>query len=116
MKTILLLEDGEINRNTIRAMLQFYGYNVLEATTGAEASQICNEHHGRIDLLIIDVQLPDFSGTEVAIEVLKHCPKMPVLFISGTPMEGWRERDLNNCFWQLHLAHFGALIWPTLRC
>jgi DNA-binding response OmpR family regulator len=48
------------------------------------------------DLLVADVQLPDLSGTHVAVEVLKHCPKMPVLFISGTPMEGWPERDLRN--------------------
>lgn len=96
MKTILLLEDEPINREAIRAILQHYGYNVLEAATGAEAIGICHDHHGPIDLLIADVQLPDFSGTQVAVEVIKNCPKMPVLFISGTPMEGWPERDLEN--------------------
>jgi two-component system cell cycle sensor histidine kinase/response regulator CckA len=96
VKTILVLDDEPSNLSAIRAVLQVYGYNVLEAAAGAEAIQICNDHDGPIDLLIADVSLPDSSGTQIALEILKHCPNMPVLFISGTPIEGWWERDLKN--------------------
>lgn len=95
MKTVLLLEDEPINRSVISAILNHYGYRVLEAGTVAKAIQICAGRGGAIDLLIADVQLPDGSGAHAALEAAKHCPKMPMLFISGTPMAGWRDRDLS---------------------
>jgi two-component system cell cycle sensor histidine kinase/response regulator CckA len=96
MKTILVLEDDPSNMQVFCALLWSVGYNVLEATTGEEAIELGSHHSGSIDLLISDVSLPKPSGTDVAVELLKSHPSMPILFVSGAPMYAWDGSDLGN--------------------
>ena len=95
MKTVLVLEDDPSNMRGFSALLSSMGYNVLEATTGNEAIEAGNDH-GSIDLFLSDVEVPGPSGTEVALELNKWHPNIPVLFVSGTPMYSWRRNDLDN--------------------
>ena len=83
MKTILVLEDDPSNLQVFCALLWSIGYNVLEATTGEEAIEFGKRHSGSIDLFISDVAVPKPSRTEVAVELLKSHPAMPILFVSG---------------------------------
>jgi FixJ family two-component response regulator len=46
--------------------------------------------------LISDVDLPDLSGTEVALALSKSNPKLPILFVSASPMNLWTRRDRCN--------------------
>jgi CheY-like chemotaxis protein len=96
MKTILVLEDDPSNMQVFCALLSSMGYNVLEANTGQEAIGFGNHHSGPIDLLISDVTVPKPSGTDVAVELVKSHPAMPILFVSGTPMYAWEGSDLRN--------------------
>jgi CheY-like chemotaxis protein len=96
MKTILVLEDNPSNMQIFCILLWAKGYQVLEATTGQEAIQISNNEVGSIDLLVSDLQLPDVSGTQVALQLVESRPDLPILFVSGTPMLDWTERDLCN--------------------
>jgi CheY-like chemotaxis protein len=95
MKTVLVLEDDPSNMRGYSALLSSIGYSVLEATTGMEGIEAGNRH-GSIDLFLSDVDVPGPSGTEVALELMKTHPTMPVLFVSGTPMYSWRRNDLAN--------------------
>src|SRR5258708_2176648 len=95
MKTVLVLEDDPSNMQGYRALLSSIGYSVLEATTGKEAIEAGN-CQGSIDLFLSDVDVPGPSGTEVALELIKSHPTIPVLFVSGTPMYLWRRNDLDN--------------------
>jgi CheY-like chemotaxis protein len=95
MKTVLVLEDDPSNMQAFSAVLWLFGYSVLEATTGKEAIEAGN-CHGSIDLFLSDVDIPGPSGTEVALELIKSHPTIPVLFVSGTPMYSWRRNDLAN--------------------
>jgi CheY-like chemotaxis protein len=96
MKTILVLEDNPSNMQIFCILLWAKGYQVLEATTGHEAIQISNNEVGSIDLLVSDLQLPDVSGTQVALQLMESRPDLLILFVSGTPMFDWTERDLRN--------------------
>ena len=96
MKTILVLEDDPSNMQIFCALLWSKGFQVLEATNGHEAIQISNNEVGSIDLLVSDLQLPDASGTQVALQLVETRPDLPILFVSGTPMFDWTERDLRN--------------------
>jgi two-component system cell cycle sensor histidine kinase/response regulator CckA len=96
MKTILVLEDDPSNMQVFCALLASIGYNVLEATTGKEAIDFGNHHSRPIDLFISDVAVPKPSGTDVAVELFKSHPAMPVLFVSGTPIYAWDASDLRN--------------------
>ena len=95
MKTVLVLEDDPSNMRGFNALLSSIGYSVLEATTGREGIEAGNRHRS-IDLFLSDVDVPGPSGTEVALELIKSRPTMPVLFVSGTPMYSWRRNDVDN--------------------
>ena len=95
MKTVLVLEDDPSNMRGFSALLSSIGYCVLEATTGKEGIETGNRQKC-IDLFLSDVDVPGPSGTEVALELIKSHPTMPVLFVSGTPMYSWRRNDVDN--------------------
>jgi CheY-like chemotaxis protein len=82
-ETILLVEDEAGVRLIIRRFLQKRGYRVLEAHHAEEALRLCQQHEGRIDLLITDVVMPDISGPELAGRLTQLYPNLKILYISG---------------------------------
>jgi two-component system cell cycle sensor histidine kinase/response regulator CckA len=83
LETILLVEDEELVRVSIRDILQLHGYCVLEARDTTEALGLCMQHKGPIHLLVTDVVMPGLNGRELADRLLPTHPRMRVLFISG---------------------------------
>ncbi len=82
-ETILLVEDEEPVRNFTSKVLNSHGYNCLEAKGPKEAVKISQEYNGKIDLLLSDVIMPDFSGLELKKKIVKQRSDIIVLFISG---------------------------------
>ncbi|MFH1122871.1 MAG: ATP-binding protein, partial [Pseudomonadota bacterium] len=82
-ETILVVEDDEMLRGVIERMLREYGYRVLMAKDGKEATEISEGHVGDIALLLTDVVLPGQGGKELADALLKVRSEMKVLFMSG---------------------------------
>lgn len=82
-ETILLVEDEEGVRSLARMTLMRHGYKVLEASNGAEALRICEEHREPIELLATDVVMPGMSGRELADALQPLRPTMRVLYMSG---------------------------------
>ena len=76
MKTILILDDEEVVRKVLRAMLE-QGYRTLEASEGAEALRLLG---ARPDLILVDLTMPGMSGIEF-VEALCKQVKMPAPFI-----------------------------------
>jgi PAS domain S-box-containing protein len=83
--TILLVEDDEAVRRIAARILRQRGYDVLESRSPKDAQQICAEKPDRIDLLLTDVVMPDMSGPKLAEMLVKTCPRMRVLYMSGYP-------------------------------
>ena len=96
MQTILVCEDDTNNRRGFCEMLTLLGYRVLQAATGKKAIEIFKTQNRPVDLLISDVDLPDVSGTDVALALSESSPRMPILFVSGNPIAIWSRRDLCN--------------------
>jgi DNA-binding response OmpR family regulator len=78
------------------AILWSASFKVLEATSGDEAVEIGKGNRDTLDLLLSDVVVPQRSGTEVALELIAIHPTMAILFVTGTPLERWNNRDRNN--------------------
>lgn len=82
-ETILLVEDEQMVRTMARHILELSGYNVLEAASGSEAMEICKDHIGTVHLLLTDVVMPKMSGPRLSEEVMKMCPHIGILYMSG---------------------------------
>jgi CheY-like chemotaxis protein len=78
---ILLVEDDELVRAGTAEMLRLVEADVTEAQDGASAMQALR--NGHIDVLIVDVGLPDISGIDLAIDAVRHRPDLRVIFASG---------------------------------
>jgi len=61
-ESVLLVEYEQGLRTAVREFLRSTGYTVLEASNGMEALQISEDYQGRIDLLLSDDVMPEFSG------------------------------------------------------
>ena len=82
-ETVLLVEDEVRVRKLICDVLCTRGYRVLEATRGEEAIRIAGVHTGPIDLLLVDVVMPEMSGPEVVRQIRALRPDVRVLYMSG---------------------------------
>jgi PAS domain S-box-containing protein len=82
-ETVLLVEDEEAVRKAVNHALQLHGYTVLEANSGQEALKLCQDHKGKIDLLVTDVIMPQMNGRQVAERAGSLQENLKVLYISG---------------------------------
>ena len=91
-KTILLVEDNEVNRRLAGFLLRSHGYQVREATTAAAAFEMVDKE--RPDLIVMDIQLPGMDGLEIT-KKLKEQPAtadIPVIAVTSYAMKGDREK------------------------
>jgi PAS domain S-box-containing protein len=93
-ETILLAEDSAEVRKTTKALLEEFGYKVIEAVDGEEAVIRLMEHEDSVDLLITDVIMPKKNGRETYREVKVIQPDIKVLFTSGYTVKTAKERGL----------------------
>jgi PAS domain S-box-containing protein len=84
--TVLLVEDEEVVRRLVTAMLEAAGYRVLAAES-SEAALAIAEDEDRIEVLVTDVVMPGLSGPELAAQLLQKQPELRVLFVSGYTAE-----------------------------
>jgi DNA-binding response OmpR family regulator len=78
---VLLCEDEMLIRLNLVDMLEEAGLGVIESGTGAEALAAIAAHP--VDLMIIDVGLPDMSGIELAQRLRALSPGLPLIFATG---------------------------------
>ena len=91
-KTVLIVEDNELNMKLFHDLLDAHGYRILQTKDGMEALDIAREHHP--DLILMDIQLPEVSGLEVT-KWIKDDPELhtiPVIAITAFAMKGDEER------------------------
>lgn len=87
--TILISEDNPVNMKLIRDVLVFYGYNIIETHDGKSAIEKIKEHKNDIDLILMDLQLPEIDGLEV-IRIVKSdnsTKNLPIFVISAHVQE-----------------------------
>jgi PAS domain S-box-containing protein len=86
-ETVLLVDDEKSILEACTSMLERMGYRVIVARGGSEAVAIYRKHQAEIDLVILDIIMPDMSGGEVFDHLLKVNPEVRVLLSSGYSIE-----------------------------
>ena len=83
-ETILLVEDDDAVRGSIRRCLSQLGYQLLEAASAAAALQTWQQHRDRIDLLLTDLIMPGGqTGKELGEQLQQEKPALKVIYVSG---------------------------------
>ncbi len=82
-ETILVAEDDASLRELARQTLERAGYTVLTAADGAAALDLFEKNKGRVQLLLLDVVMPELGGREVFDRIRAQQPHLPALFASG---------------------------------
>ncbi|MEW6775971.1 MAG: ATP-binding protein [Bdellovibrionota bacterium] len=80
---ILAVEDEPLLGTLVKDALEEKGYRIILAAGPDEALSAAKEHGEKIDLLLTDVIMPKMSGNLLAKEILKICPGVKVLYVSG---------------------------------
>jgi two-component system, cell cycle response regulator DivK len=91
MKKILIVEDNPMNMELTLDLLEFYGYDVIQAEDGMKALERLAE--SKFDLILLDMQLPKMDGLEV-LERIKKNPAtaaIPVIAVTAHAMKGSEE-------------------------
>jgi DNA-binding response OmpR family regulator len=87
--TVLVIEDNELVCLSMAATLSREGYLVLTASTGHDALAILRHPFAPIDVVVLDVHLPDVSGIDLCARLRELYPRLPVIICTGeaTPEE-----------------------------
>lgn len=97
-RLILIVDDNENNRKLARDVLQFAGFDTIEATGGVEGVALAQEREP--DLVLMDIRMPDLSGTE-ALKLIKEdsrTAEIPVVALTSSTMRGDEQRFLAEGF------------------
>ena len=92
VKTVLIVEDNELNMKLFHDLLDAHGYRTLQTRNGLDALKIAREH--RPNLILMDIQLPEVSGLEVTkwLKDDEALRDIPVVAVTAFAMKGDEER------------------------
>lgn len=83
--TILIAEDNQVNQKVLEGMLGKLGHHILLAGNGEQAMDLISGHYQQIDLLILDMNMPEYSGTEIlqALRFMDTSRKIPSIMLTA---------------------------------
>ena len=91
-KTVLIVEDNELNMKLFHDLLEAHGYRTLQSRNGFDAMDTARAD--RPDLILMDIQLPEVSGLEVTkwLKEDDDLRSIPVIAVTAFAMKGDEER------------------------
>lgn len=81
IKTVLCVDDERIGLRVRKIMLESHGFNVLTASDGRQGIAMFDKN--QVDLVVLDYFMPDMNGGDVAAELRKRRPNLPIIFLSA---------------------------------
>ena len=91
-KTVLIVEDNELNMKLFHDLLEAQGYRTVGTRNGVDALELARKHHP--DLVLMDIQLPEVSGLEVTkwLKEDDDLRSIPVIAVTAFAMKGDEEK------------------------
>ena len=87
-ETILLVDDEPLNSGVVKELLEKLGYKIMTAQSGQEAIEIFKGHQGKIQLVILDMIMPEMNGRETLTKLIEIDKNVCVLLSSGYSING----------------------------
>jgi DNA-binding NtrC family response regulator len=85
-ETILIVDDHRLIRLMCEAILARYGYQPISTASGEETLLLLSRQPElQVDLVLLDIVMKDMSGPELAVELQRLRPGLPILFMTGFP-------------------------------
>lgn len=81
VKTVLCVDDERIGLRVRKIMLESRGFHVLTASDGRQGLEVFDQNS--VDLVVLDYFMPDMNGGEVAAELRRRRPDIPIIFLSA---------------------------------
>jgi PAS domain S-box-containing protein len=85
---ILLIDDEELFRKIGGDMLKALGYRILLASSGREAAELFRKNRNKVDLVILDIVMPEMRGSQVFDRLREIDPTVKILLASGYSIDG----------------------------
>ncbi len=87
-RTVLIVEDNELNLKLLNDILEYHGYTVFTTRLGEPALELARQH--RPDLILMDIQLPDISGMEATrrLKADEQTRAIPIIAVTAFAMSG----------------------------
>jgi len=92
-KTILAVDDMPLFLKNLRAMLQDLPYKTICVTSAKDALRFLENH--KPDLFILDIEMPDLNGYQLAEKIISSGQKAPIIFMTGNSSPEDMEKALN---------------------
>ena len=91
-KTVMIVEDNELNMKLFNDLLEANGYHIIQTRDGLEALKLARLH--KPDLILMDIQLPEVSGLEVTkwIKEDDDLKSIPIIAVTAFAMKGDEEK------------------------
>ena len=95
-KTVLIVEDNELNMRLFHDIMEMQGYNILQTTNGMDAFKLTRRH--RPDLIVKAIQLPEVSGLEVTrwIKEDDNLKSTPIIAVTAFALRGDDSKILQS--------------------
>ena len=91
-KTVLIVEDNELNMKLFHDLLEAHGVNTVETYDGKNVLELAREHNP--DLILMDIQLPEISGLDVTKQLKSddELKSIPVIAVTAFAMKGDEQK------------------------
>ena len=91
-KTVVIAEDEQINYLFLKAVLKPTKAKVIWTKTGRETIDVCNSEN--VDMVLMDIKMPDLNGLEATKEIKKIYPDLPIIAQTAYAMEEDEEASI----------------------
>ncbi len=117
--TVLAIDDDEYIRQSYIDCLEDYEYKVFIAENGRVGLELFEQHIDEIDIVIVDLRMPEVDGFQVVAHVKKSRPELPIIVVSGNGVISDAVEALHQGAWDYLLKpieDFSVLIHSVSSC
>ena len=93
-KVVVIAEDEQINYLFLKAVLKPTKAKIIWTKTGRETIDICNSE--KVDIVLMDIKMPDLNGLEATEEIKKNYPKLPIIAQTAYAMEEDEQASMES--------------------